>query len=510
MKTLKTIKLSLVAGIAMFASCQQNDVLYSIENPARESYIEFSNYINAMTRAAKSSGDNSFTVGDTMAVWGEQTTGNIMDVIFDNQDVRYVENNIWTYDNKKLWNIGSTYIFYGFFPYSTSLYTMSNDSNRFITVPTYTIPNDTESQLDLMISERRDVSPFNTVDMIFHHILSNVNIYVKIGDELDTTGIQSVVLKNLKLYNVMSTGRYEQTGWSQDRAVGSWSNISGYMDIPEVTEKVISKKSTAIIQNYLMMPQKLFSTESKPKDVNVDVTFRIVYKDGTSSTFVKNGIRLAGIMGYNGSDKKVLTHWEPNYRYNYTLAFNPQTATRIWEADGDGSIQIDPETGDTITDSDDTPYPGYMRYTPDEPDVVYVFEDTDGDGQPDTWVKWPVAWEDIDGDGLLEAGIDRDGDGRIDNVDGEDITQQVPGGDTDKDPTDGNPKNPDGKDVILVHYDSDDDGDIDDDDEWIQVQKDPNTGIITPVREEEDVTIQFTATVKEWEQKYSIDYGVNN
>ena len=180
MKTLKTIKLSLVAGIAMFASCQQNDVLYSIENPARESYIEFSNYINAMTRAAKSSGDNSFTVGDTMAVWGEQTTGNIMDVIFDNQDVRYVENNIWTYDNKKLWNIGSTYIFYGFFPYSTSLYTMSNDSNRFITVPTYTIPNDTESQLDLMISERRDVSPFNTVDMIFHHILSNVNIYVRL------------------------------------------------------------------------------------------------------------------------------------------------------------------------------------------------------------------------------------------------------------------------------------------------------------------------------------------
>ena len=51
---------------------------------------------------------------------------------------------------------------------------------------------------------------------------------------------------------------------------------------------------------------------------------------------------------------------------------------------------------------------------------------------------------------------------------------------------------------------------LDDDDEWIQVQKDPDTGVIAPEREEEDVTIQFTATVKEWEQKYSIDYGVNN
>lgn len=509
MNALKTIKTSLLAGIALLASCQQNDVLYSVKNPARDSYIEFSNYVNAMTRAAKSSGDNSFVLGDTMAVWGEQTTGNILDVIFNNQDVRFVEDNIWTYNNKKLWNVGSTYMFYGFFPYSTSLYTMSNDSNRFITIPTYTIPNESESQLDLMISEKRNVSPFNTVDMIFHHILSNVNIYVKIGEDLDTTDIQSVTLKNLKLYNVMSTGHYEQTGWSDDRAVGTWSNISGYMDIPEVSDKVLSKKTTAIIQNYLMMPQKLFSTESKPKDVNVDVTFRIVYKDGTSSTFVKNGIRLAGIIGQSGSNKKVLTHWEPNFRYNYTLAFNPQKATRIWDADGDGSIQIDPETGDTITDVDDTPYPGYMRYTPDEPDVVYVYEDTDDDGTPDTWNPYPVVWEDVDDDGLLEAGIDRDGDGHIDDVDDDDDTQQVPGGDPDKDPSDGNPSNPDGKDVILVHIDSDNDGDIDDDDEWVQVQKDPDTGVITPAREEEDVTIQFTATVKEWEQAYTLAHEIH-
>ena len=182
----------------------------------------------------------------------------------------------------------------------------------------------------------------------------------------------------------------------------------------------------------------------------------------------------------------------------------------VEDADGDGSIQIDPETGDTITNKDDTPYPGTMKYSPDEPDTIYIYEDTDGDGVPDTWVDYPIVWEDIDDDGLLEAGIDRDGDGHIDNVDNENETQQEPGGDTDRDPTDGSPSNPDGKDVILVHVDTDGDGDVDDDDDWVQLQKDPDTGKIEPDRQIQDATIEFTATVHEWEDAYTIEYNVYN
>lgn len=508
----RVLKTSISVGMMLiFASCQQTGILHEINTDADYSnaYIEFGNYVNKMTRAAKVSGNSGFNVGDTMAVWGEQTTGDIVDVIFNNQDVRFVGGSTWTYDNKKLWNIGSTYVFYGVFPYSTTLYTMSNDSNRYVTVGEFTTPDDPAKQTDLMISEKRAVSPFNTVDMFFHHILSNVNIYAKISDAMDTTGVESVTVKSMHLYNVHSTAHYEQTGWSQNRAVGSWSNHQGFMDIAPATDINISQQATAIYSDYLMIPQILFSTESQPKDVCIDATFRIVYKDGTSSTFIKKGIRLAGINGTSNSTSKPITTWEPNYRYNYTLALNPQVATRIWDADGDGSIQIDPVTGDTITDDDDTPFPGTMKYSPDEPDKIYIYEDTDGDGVPDTWEEYPVVWEDIDDDGLLEAGIDRDNDGHIDDVDNDNDTQQVPGGDPDKDPTDGNPKNPQGKDVILVHYDSDDDGDIDDDDEWIQVQKDPDTGIISPAREVEDATIEFTATISEWEQKYTVSYEVH-
>lgn len=510
--TMNRIKLiSLGAAALALSSCSDTTIRIT-DRPQDEvspsAYIEFGNYVNTMTRASKETGNDDFCDGDTMAVWGEQTTGDVVDVIFNNQDVRFVEGTTWTYDNKKLWNIGSSYRFYGFFPYSRTLYTMSDDT-RYITIAQYTTPDDPASQKDLMISELRAVSPFNTVDLIFHHILSNVNVSVKIAEAMDMQGVESVTLKSIKINNVKSTGSYAQTGWNQFRAVGSWSNVKNYMEIPAVTDLALTKSAQTVYGDYLIIPQPLFSADANPRDVTIDATFRIVYTDGTSSTFIKNGIRLAGIKGSNGTTSKVLSKWEPNYRYNYMLSFNPQVATRVWEADGDGSLQIDPETGDTLKFDDDTPTPGSMKYNPDEPGIIYVLEDADGDGLPE-WVPYPIVWEDIDEDGLLEGGIDRDGDGHIDNIDGEDITQQAPGGDPDGDPSDGNPNNPSGKDVILVHYDSNGDGRIDDDDDWIQLQKDPTTGEIFPSREEENAVIQFTAQVEEWAQKYSVSYEVHD
>ena len=102
------------------------------------------------------------------------------------------------------------------------------------------------------------------------------------------------------------------------------------------------------------------------------------------------------------------------------------------------------------------------------------------------------------------------GDGHIDDVDGDNDTQQVPGGNPDTNPSDGNPSNPNGKDVILVHYDSDNDDDVDGDDEWTQVQKDPDTGKIIPAREIEDAYIKFSATVSEWADTYTVNYDILN
>lgn len=504
---------SLATAALLMAACSNNTSMYDERDGASypNAYIEFNNFVSGMTRASKN-GTNPFVEGDAMGVWGYQTTGEYLDTIFNNQRVYYVSGNTWNYDNKKLWNIGSKYKFYGMFPYSEDLYVIG-DSNK-VTIANYVNPNDPDKQVDLMISEIREISPFNTVDMIFHHIMSNVNILVKISNKVDTSAISGATLLNMHVGGVMNTGTYTQKKWDKNKvAVGEWTGQSGLMDIADVKNVNLNMDGTSVpaLNDYIMVPQQLYKLDGAQQDVMIDATFRVRYKDGTSSTFVKNGIRLAGIQGMyneNGTDKsKKISSWDINSRYNYILAFNPAYSTRIWDADGDGSIQIDPATGDTITKTDDTPTPGTMQYDPENPDVIQVFEDTDGDGIPDTWVDYPIIWEDIDDDGLLEGGIDRDGDGHIDNVDNENDTQQ--GGDPHTDPTDGNSNNPDGKDVILVHVDTDGDGDVDEDDGWVQLEKDPDTGEIFPERESDECVIEFTATVSDWDKNYMLGYEIN-
>ncbi|MBR5936242.1 MAG: fimbrillin family protein [Bacteroidaceae bacterium] len=499
--TIKTTA-ALLMTAAIIGSCTNDSVITEVSQVKKDfnSEIIFGNFVGNSTRASKKSvGEQNFVIGESMAVWGMQFTGAQEDSLFINQKVDYEGNSEWSYQNKKYWNVGSTYAFYGFFPYSKNLYTLGD--NFYISVPSYTTPNDPDQQVDLMVAERKvNVSPFNVVDMTFHHILSNVNIYAKIAGNLDMTGIKHIQLSNLEIKGIKSSGSYAQNDWDEmDLPVGAWSNQSGLMSIDPFRME-IHKKADTILNDYLMIPQKLFDLENSANDAHIDVVFRVEYTDGSAATYTKNNIRFAGMVS---NANNIISTWEPNYRYNYTLSFNPGASTVIWDADGDGSLIIDPLTGDTLTKTNDTPTPGSMKYDPDDPDNVLVFEDTDGDGKPDTWNKYPIAWENIDDDDMLEAGIDRDGDGKIDNVDGDNITQM--GGDNQHDPTDGNANNPGGKDVILVFHDSDGDGVAD---EWIQIQKDPTNGKIYPERETLNATIEFTAKVTDWNETEVINYEV--
>jgi len=527
----RTIRTALLLLPVLFAACQQNIILNAIDTEDLASrranaYIEFRNYVGGMTRASVHG--NNFASGDAMGVWGYQTTDGVSEQIFNNQEVVNVDT-AWTYNNKKLWNVGSDYMFYGMFPYSASLYSMS--SENLISIAGFTVANDPQVQVDLMISERRNVEPFNTVDMIFHHILSNVNLYVRVANESEgfkMDNIESITLQNLALNNVKSTGSYTQTGWANDNsAVGTWNvpGTSPSMTISNNTSTVITDSARLFFKDYLIMPQVLFDTEKRPDDVTVDVTIRVVYTDGTASTISKNGVRLTGLTGSSMSGTSIVSSWAPNYRYNYTMIFNPTLVTRIWDASitdpAIDTIRINPNNPNVVeiredTDNDGQPdtwvtYPvvwedndgdgidepyvdknrdgksddssnpintenELIRYNPDKPNVVVIMEDTNGDGKPDTWVEYPVIWVDADGDGNLEPCLDKDKDGEPDD------------------------NNNDGKpDQIYVHSDTDNDNDVDNNDEWSELSKDPDTGIITPERQFVDSTIEFSATVSEWD-----------
>lgn len=514
-------KIFLMASTALLvcASCS-NDILLDepqVKNTEGGREINFSTFVERGTRASKPAGF-SFNVDDEMAVYGFEYAGTTENLLFDNTRVTNVKGNTddeWDYSPKKYWSAGSSYKFYAAYPYAQNF--AFNTTDKLFSLASFTVADATDDQVDLMLAEQKNSEPNELVEFTFHHILSNVNFYAKVSTNVKKEDIAKIEVTKFDVKQILSTGSYAQTSWAADnQAVGAWTPGTGYYNFPEVTSAaplalaVEDYPTEPVATDLLLMPQKLFTTNSvATTDPFVEVEFKVCYTDGATQTFSKTA-RLAGIKSYQmrtlqadgtytpyASQVDPISEWLPNYKYNYTISFDPTRTRRVWDSDSDGGLG---SSDDEKTNEKE----GGSKYDPDDPDHIQVFEDTDGDGIPDTWVEEDIVWEDIDGDGNLEGGVDRDGDGHIDNVDGDKHTEW--NNDPEIDPTDGDDvNNPDGKDVILVYVDTDGDGEPDD---WHQLEKDPETGEIIPEKEYEDNTIEFTAEVSDWAVEYGIGYDV--
>lgn len=536
-------KYGILAGVALMAlaSCTSDGIEVEKGYKLPNESIEFSTFSENGTRASKKVG-YTFLKDENISVYGFESNETVKNnQIFTNQKVTcqasYSESN-WTYSPKKYWTPGNSYEFYAAYPYEQPY--VFDASNKYFSIKDFVVDNDTAKQVDLMIAERNYASANNVVELNFHHILSNVNFYAKVSSDVNPEEVTSVDIVSLNLVGLLNKGSYAQNDWTANhQAVGSWDtplppHANGEWSVDPTKSSSFYKfpgiaggQATAlpvgggsykdIATDLLLMPQSLFYVDDVTKGISakmdpvLDVEFKVSYSDATSQTF-KRYLRLSSLLSYtkrtlNASTGKYtdetvnepIHEWLPNYKYNYFLCFNPAKTTRIWSADSDGS-----KDGDPTEDEYESPEKGGgSRYNPDKPNVIEVWEDKNNDGKKDDdeWVEYPVVWEDIDGDGKLEGGIDKDGDGHIDNADGDTDTEYT--GDDTYDPTDGDDvNNPDGKDVILVYVDTDNDGEPD---TWRQLEKDPETGVIEPGKETQENFIEFTAVVSDWE----VEYGVN-
>lgn len=525
----------LLAGAAMMvlASCSNEVLIDDPVNPVYDNEINFCtfNESGSATRASKQAG-YTFNVGEKISVYGYEINDSAENQIFDNQMVENTAGNTgdkWAYSPKKYWQSGNTYEFYAAYPYEQGF--KFDSTKKQFSLANFTVNNDTAKQIDLMIAERNLASPNKIVEFRFHHILSNVNFLARVSSDVNPEEITSVDIIKFDVKGLLNTGSYAQTetAWTANhQADGFWTvkapkqgegNPSDYYKFPAISGGQATALKvgngypvTPLATDMLLMPQKLFYLNQDgyraEQDPTIEVEFKVSYSDNTYQIF-KRSLRLSSVLAYQ---KKTLNddgsyttttvnepiyEWLPNYKYVYTVAFNPAKTTRIWDSDSDGGLG---STDDEKANEKE----GGSKYNIDTPNVIQVLEDTDGDGTPDTYVEYPVVWEDIDGDGKLEGGVDKDGDGKIDNVDGDNTTKW--GGDDTYDPTDGDDvNNPDGKDVILVFVDTDGDGEPDD---WRQLEKDPETGEIIPGKETEENYIEFTATVVDWEVEYDINYEI--
>lgn len=420
-------RLFILASTALvMASCSQ-DVLVDNGDDFNSSTntIEFGlSMADNATKASRLSG-KTFQDGDKIAVFGFQNDGTDVNQIFKDQLVAY-NGTDWKYTPVKYWTSGSIYEFYSMFP-QTQAHSFSAD--KMFSINDFTVADDADKQVDVMIAKQKlNVKPFNTVDFVFTHMLSNVNFYIKGVDQSVSNGIVSVDVLNFDVTGLNSKGTYTQSGWTSNGAAeGMWMvDTDSEYDLPEVTNvnyPITSTKAKELAADLLLMPQDIQS------EAVISIKYRLNYEDGSSVTF-KKSMPFAAIVGKSSKDSRPISSWYPAYRYNYYMTFNP--------AKMNGAPATD------TSDKDDTERPTDK--------ILVVIPDTDGDLEDEYWIDedgdgtpdYPLVWDDPDGDGIENLYPDHDGDGIPDFRDPE------PG------------KDPDGND-----YTGDTDGDGIPDDVWI-------------------------------------------
>ena len=519
--------LILLASATMALASCSNDVLLDNDVAGRfeANEIDFDIEVLNATRTSYAAG-TTFVTGDQLKVNGfEYETGRTNEnQLFINQKVEKTSTD-WTYMPKKYWEDSRIYDFYASFPYGESKIAF-DPATKMYKVSDFTLASQDNRTQDLMIASKVvDAAHHQKVNLLFHHILSNVNFQAKIASGVVANGAKAVKILSFDISNVLANGSYAQSAWTDNYAVGAWTHtgtpaIYDFPTLADISLDTDETTTTELYTDYLAMPQKLFSAPGVgTKDVDIQVEFEVTYTDDTKQTFERE-LRLSSVKATSkdgAATTDIISEWLPDYKYTYTLAFNPAKTTLVWPADHNGGKTFQDATGAeqdpaaTATDEEKKAAEKQesARYNIDNPDVIEIGQDTNGDGKldnNDTWTEYPIIWEDIDGDGLLEAGIDKDNDGKIDNVDGDNTTKWP--GDVHKDPTDGNSSNTGGADAILVQHDSNHNGYIDPEDEWCQLEKNPETGEIGPKKETTDDVIEFTAEVAPWAHEYEIDYEI--
>ena len=244
-------------GGLMTVSCSQ-DVLVDdgFKKPAGvNSEIEFGlSLTDAMTKASKTPG-NSFVSGDAFSVDGFQTTGVATVQMFENQQVTY-DGKLWAYSPIRYWNAGSQYDFYAFYPYSVA-HTF-NASTKKYTVADFEVASDPADQVDVMIAQRKiNASPYNTVDFVFNHLLSNVNFYMKASGELNLYKIKSIEIVAFDIEGLKSKGTYTQSEWNGNNAVeGAWVvDETSVYKMPVAGGQSTTTTLVDLQTDLLMMPQ---------------------------------------------------------------------------------------------------------------------------------------------------------------------------------------------------------------------------------------------------------------
>ncbi|MBQ8770069.1 MAG: fimbrillin family protein [Bacteroides sp.] len=184
--------------------------------------------------------------------WRMHTNSSNNSQVFDGDVITYNEGaNVWNYENPRVWYLNNTYNFYALYP--DTITNASYNENGKLTIPRLDIRQTDEYNhtkvVDLMKATQYvevGMNPPETVNLTFVHMLTNVNIDLKMhamneGDSIEVTYIL--------LNGMNNVGSMQNDVWNLSEPSYFWDKLD--------TLQFLSTTASSYFSNVLMIPQTI-------------------------------------------------------------------------------------------------------------------------------------------------------------------------------------------------------------------------------------------------------------
>ena len=395
---MKKTLLTMAASLAL-VSCSQDDLMTGIENRPTGA-IGAKVFVPTVSRgtALNNEGDlvtagngfdlYAFLVKDNSQFMGAVADGNNVGVPFVGSGTE--GSYVWNYENEsqmRFWSEAdeSDIKFFAVSPKNALTEgfltkTISHDSQAFA----YTTPETCSEQVDLMygVTAEQQYSSTtgehleNGISLQFRHALSQIVFKAKTESELIYADVTAVKIKNVYKTGSFDVATAETYRTAEDKSTTTfpWKDYADLKDFTaqlgetaptninttvdeEGNETTTSEKETGNYQDgrltdsseaLLLIPQNLESNKAV-----LAITCSVRYKrgEGDEATIVDN----------QTIEVPVTTHWQPGYKYTYTLIFTAEmgnpikvmtVGVDIWNDAGDTDVNVDDEGKKELTQAE--------------------------------------------------------------------------------------------------------------------------------------------------------------
>lgn len=336
-------------GCILLAAGCSNEVLLEEQQTAPEEVqtaIGFSTFADKQVRAQSSYLEDYH---GTVTVYGVKENVTVQ-TVFDAVDLTYVSGgtapNEWTYSPLRYWDKQATYEFIAFAPKAAPMeYVLHTDGKiaggHFKTSAAYTLVGQnlqdgssteelyegftggTDKDIDIMLAPKVEANGVTkgVVNFDFHHILSKLNVAVKLKAAL--TG-STVAVKNITISGLKDTGEYtDAAGWTASTVDAAYK-----LQFDNATGVPVNATNALYFMESLVMPQAMAGT------------LNMVY------TITSGGYVETYNYKQNLADIFAATTFDKESNYTVTFTIDPEVITfdagvSVWAAGENAGVDID-------------------------------------------------------------------------------------------------------------------------------------------------------------------------